>query len=332
MPGKSLTRWRRLTVGEAMSIFLGIDGGGTKTRFLLASEDGQVRQEYTAQGISLRQYPLDEVVCRIDEGIRQCVDGCGVTREQIEAICIGYPCYGESRLMDAAVRKAVTSKLAPCPILFVNDVVVGWAGALQGMPGIHVVSGTGSIAYGRTEKGRQARCGGWLDFFSDEGSAYWLGRQAMGLFCKEADGRADRGALYDIVHQKFPMEDDMEFVDIMARDYIPYRHMVASFQLILLEAAHAGDLNAQRLYETAVEELVGLVCGARDALELTGGFKVSFSGSLFLERELILGPFCRAVSSVGGTVVPPAQSPVEGAVLLAREMKGGANSIWNEMP
>ncbi len=90
-----------------------------------------------------------------------------------------------------------------------NDMVCGWAGALAGEDGINVVCGTGSIAYGEY-RGRTARSGGWGELFGDEGSAYWIAREGLTLFSRMSDGRAPRGALYEILRRHFSLQDDLD--------------------------------------------------------------------------------------------------------------------------
>lgn len=297
--------------------FIGIDGGGTKTDFALSDETGKIISRSQDIGISYRQYPLSEIIERINQGVLACIEPIGLSVYDIRGMCIGYPCYGESEVNDNAVNNALISKFSSIPISIVNDVEIGWMGALEGKNGIHVVAGTGSIAFGKNHVGRKARCGGWLDFFSDEGSGYWLGRKTMELFSMQADGRKPEGELLYLLRNKFSLKDDLLFIDIMAEEYIPYREKVASLQLSLLEAAHMGDRTAKHLYWLATRELVRLVSALRKRLRLEDDFLVSYSGSLFKENELVLKPFISMVERQGGRVVPPQNSPIEGALMLA---------------
>ena len=78
--------------------------------------------------------------------------------------------------------------------------------------------------------GKTARCGGWNEFFGDEGSCYWVGRKGMELFSKEADGRIPKGPLYSIVKQELHLADDYCFIDEVVTKIAPYRDKVAAFQ------------------------------------------------------------------------------------------------------
>lgn len=306
-----------------MGYYLGIDGGGTKTLFCLADERGTVLSTWKTIGISYRQYSMDEVCQRLQEGTRQCLAAAGRKEAALSAVCIGYPGYGESKPQDGELERRVRTQFAPVPVILVNDVEIAWAGALNGAPGIHVVCGTGSIAYGGNQSGERARCGGWLDFFSDEGSGYWLGRKAMQIFSQQADGREKKGPLYEILRKHLKLCEDGAFIDCMAKEFIPWRDRVASLQMPLLTAAREGDETAKRAYAQAVKELVRLVKALKDRLCLPDGCSVTYSGSLFLAEDLILTPFRTAVAAIGGKVTPPEKDPVEGAVQIARKTTEG---------
>ncbi len=88
-----------------------------------------------------------------------------------------------------------TPRCRPGDICCGNDMVCGWAGSLACADGINVVAGTGSICYGEYQ-GRSARCGGWGELFSDEGSAYWIARQRPdAVLANERWPRATRAAV-----------------------------------------------------------------------------------------------------------------------------------------
>lgn len=302
---------------DARALFLGIDGGGTKTAFVLGDRQGRILGQTRTQGISCRQYPLAEILRTLREGVQDCLRQAGGKEGELAAVCIGCPCYGESSTTDRALDAAAASLFGPACLMLVNDVEVGWAGALEGRPGIHVVAGTGAIAFARNGAGESARCGGWDEHFSDEGSCYWLGLEAMRLFCREADGRTPRGPLYDLVRGRFGLGADFEFVDHVLREILPQRDKVAGFQLVLREAARQGDVAARGLYAFAAAQLAELVAALKDRLQMETGFSTSYSGSLFKEKELVLDTFSQRVRALGGKVVPPAASPELGALKMA---------------
>ena len=301
-----------------MKRFVGVDGGGTKTEFALSFTDGAPIRTLSTTGCSYQSLGVEAAVQVVGEGVRELLALEGIAAVDCAGCCIGMPCYGENLEMDKILLAGLTKLLAPIPVYVVNDVEVGWAGSLECREGIHIVAGTGSIAFGRGRGGRSARCGGWNEFYGDEGSCYWVGRQAMGLFSKEADGRAARGALYEIVRREFGLMSDFYFTDVVQERWAPFRAKVAAFQIYAYQAAQAGDAAAAGLYSAAARELALMAKTLRDCLPFSSdAIEVSYSGGLFKAGELVLRPLRREVEAMGCTLKPPGRSAIEGALLLA---------------
>lgn len=306
-----------------MEYFIGVDGGGTKTAFALAAKDSVTRAVVTRTGCSYQALGVCGAVEVVREGIAALLASAGVAVEDCAGCCIGMPYYGENAAMDRQVREALQAALAPVPVHVVNDVEVGWAGSLACRDGIHLVAGTGSIAFGCGQDGRTARCGGWNEFFGDEGSCYWVGRQAMSLFSKEADGRVPRGPLYGIVRQELGLTEDFEFAEQVLRGWAGRREQVAAFQKLACQAAEEGDSAAAALFENAAQELALMVKALQQALAFSpGATAVSYSGGLFKAGELVLAPLRKEIARLGGTLQKPRRSATEGAVLLAIKQFG----------
>lgn len=300
--------------------YVGVDGGGTKTAFAVSCADHIPVQTMQYPTCSYQSIGMEASIVLIQEGVQACLGSVGATLQDCAGVCVGMPCYGENSEKDAVIVKELTKALAPAPVYVVNDGEVGWAGSLACEEGIHIVSGTGSIAFGRGKDHEFARCGGWVEFFGDEGSCYWIGREAMSLFSKEADGRAVRGALYDIVRKEFELQEDYQIIDIVLTEIAPHRERVADFQRYALQAARAGDAVAVALYEVAAEELAGMVLALKQKLQFSyETIPVSYSGGVFHAGELILAPLREKVERMGGVLQTPKSSTLEGALMLAVE-------------
>jgi len=295
--------------------YIGVDGGGTKTAVAASDESaGQIFRTETGSA-AWREYGIDPVVQTIKAAIAALPFAPDAA---IAGIALGLPCYGEQVEGEKDLEQALYAAFPDVPLYFCNDVEVGWAGSLGLSPGINVVAGTGAIAFGKDERAQAVRCGGWSEFFGDEGSCYWIGRQVMGLFSKQSDGRMERDALYDVVRSTFSLTHDFDFIDLMYGEYMMYRDQVASLQLLAKEAALAGSPGALALYAAASEELCLLVRSIRDQLSFSETpFLVSYTGGLFRAEDLILSRFSEGVRALGGRLVPPQFGPAEGALALA---------------
>lgn len=301
-----------------MKYYIGIDGGGTKTAFQLTDEQLRPLAEIKKGSASYKQIGRGGVLLLLRDNLEALCARAGVRPGDEVHTCFGMPMFGEYKKYDEEILKNIQKHLSRYHIKVVNDVEVGWAGSLGMKPGINIVSGTGSIAFGKNEEGMSAKAGGWSEFFSDVGSCNWLGRRTMELFSKQADLCIPRGPLYEIVRRNFQLKEDMEVIEIVEEEHVPYRDKVASLQLLLKEAASEGDESALRLYDEAAYELYLLVAGVYRQLHLTGRCRISYSGGAFLAGEVLLNPFKRYVSELPADFVKPLYTPVEGAVLLAR--------------
>jgi len=301
----------------SLQYFFGIDGGGTKTAICATSRDATKVLSKITSSASWREYGIDAVIGNIKEVIYSLMPS---EDAQIGGIAMGLPCFGESTDGDRELTKAAQLAFPDIPLYLTNDVEVGWAGALGLSPGINVVAGTGAIAYGKNEQGKTARCGGWSEFFGDEGSCFWIGRKVMELFSKQSDGRMAKDRLYDIVRDEFSLLNDFDFIDLMHNEYIEHRDTVASLQLLAKKAALDGSHSAKSLYSDAANELLLCVKAIRNQLQFREQpFKVSCTGGLFKCGNLILNTFKDGVEEIGGVLHTAKFEPLYGALLLAFE-------------
>ena len=299
--------------------YIGIDGGGSKTKFLCFDQNGQICGEAATIGTYCAQDGIDAVVNRLEDGI------CGCLPQMTSDVLIGFgmPAYGENRDLDTLAVLRIRERFSPMRIHIDNDSAIGWAGSLAMQPGISVVAGTGSIAYGRDASGKTERCGGWHEFFSDEGSGYWLGKQLLQLFSQQSDGRLQKTVLYDLVRSKLSLQDDFDIISLTNQHYATSRKDTAALQKILLEAARMGDPHALACYDQASEELSKLIVTVLKQLNFPEGEKVavSFQGGLFSIPELIRNPVAQKVRAAAFPreidFCQPKLDPCRGAVLLA---------------
>lgn len=299
--------------------YIGIDGGGSKTKFLCFNRDGLECGTATTIGTYCAQDGIDAVLSRLEDGISKCLP------EETSDVLIGFgmPAYGENRELDTLAVQRIRETFSPMQIYIDNDSAIGWAGSLAMKPGISVVAGTGSIAYGRDATGKTERCGGWHEFFSDEGSGYWLGKQLLQLFSQQSDGRLPKTTLYDLVHSKLALQDDFDIISLVNQRYARSRKDTAALQKLLLEAARLGDPYALACYDRASEELSKLIVTVLKQLDFPVGEKVavSYQGGLFSIPDLIRNPVAQKVRAAAFPreidFHPPKLDPCRGAVLLA---------------
>ena len=313
-----------------MKTFLGVDGGGTKTDFLLIDASGAVLATHRGGSAYYLESGFDALQAMMAAGIQATLKQAGIAASELEFAFLGLPAYGEDRALLPRLDGIVADVLPAGRYRCDNDVVCGWAGALAAADGINIVAGTGSIAYGEYQ-GRGARAGGWGELFSDEGSAYWIAREGLTLFSRMSDGRAPRAALYELIREHFQLGADL---DVCAAVYGPpplTRSGLAALAPLVARAAHQGDSGARDLFEQAAQELAAVVHAVRDQLNVPAQalLPVSYSGGMF-RLEGLLKPMLEAALGAGARryeFVTPRLSPVAGAALYAAKLSGAALSV-----
>jgi N-acetylglucosamine kinase-like BadF-type ATPase len=305
--------------------FLGIDGGGTKTDFLLIDETGRVLATHRGGSAYYLETGFDALQAMMVAGIQATLAQAGLAASQLDFAFVGLPAYGEDSALlprlDGIAAQVLPQERCRCD----NDMVCGWAGALAGSDGINIVAGTGSIAYGEFAM-RRARAGGWGELFSDEGSAYWISREALTLFARMSDGREPKAPLYELMRHRFQLRADL---DLCAAVYGPpplSRSELAALAPLVARAVGEGDTAARRLFERAARELAAMVHAVRDQLEvpLRTALPVSYSGGLFRQAGLLQPMLETALRSGDRTYgfVAPRLAPVAGAALYAAKLAG----------
>ncbi|MGC4072277.1 MAG: BadF/BadG/BcrA/BcrD ATPase family protein [Nibricoccus sp.] len=306
-----------------MTLFLGIDGGGTKTGFSLIDATGRVLAERRAGPAYHVEIGMQGLRQMLKDTALDMLASQSKSPDDLTFAFVGLPGYGENSELLPQLDQILDGLLPRARYRCGNDIVCGWAGALAGAPGIAVVAGTGSIAYGE-HAGRSARSGGWGELFGDEGSAYWLAREALTLFARMDDRRAPKGPLHQLVCDHFGVTHGL---DVCARVYGPptlSRSEFAALAPLLTQAAQAGDVLAHGIFEAAAREIASLVHAVRDALQVDSNvpLAVSYCGGLMQPDSLLLPLFIRAVNDSGRNydLRPPRLSPALGAAVLAASL------------
>jgi N-acetylglucosamine kinase-like BadF-type ATPase len=306
-------------------MFLGVDGGGTKTAFALVDSQGRVLARHEASSAYYIEVGMDGAAAMLAQGCGALFAAAGVTAADIDFAFFGLPAYGEDRAVQAQLDALPLAVLGHGRYLCGNDMVCSWAGSLACADGISVIAGTGSMAYGEFA-GQSARAGGWGELFSDEGSAHWIARAGLGLFSKMSDGRAPHGPLYQLVRERLALQKDLDLCQVVYGDLKGERSKVAALSRLVAEAAALGDRQAQAIIEAAAAELAALVDAVRGALGVASGLglAVSYTGGLFGADGPLREPFARALAARSGTyrLAPPRLAPVLGAALYAARSAG----------
>lgn len=288
---------------------LGLDGGGTHTRFALANRDAAVIA--TGRGETVDPYAERTTwPDRLADAVRP-ADG---FRDRLAAATLGLPCHGEVAEV-SEWQRAVADHLIEAPHEVVNDVQAAFEGALVGVPGILLLSGTGSMAWAG-DGSTQMRLGGWGETFGDEGSAHWIGREALSEATQALDGRQRSRDFARTLLEGLGVEAD----GLLAWCYAQpsRRAAIAGLAAIVDTLAETGDLQARTLLIRAADYLSDHASACAVALRLERPFRWSYAGGVFRSRTIMM----RLRERLGSAPSEPRLPPVGGALLRAARLAG----------
>lgn len=299
-------------------LFLGVDGGGTKTHAILTNSAGEILSE----GLSTASNPLrvgvENAVHQIVEAVDKACDRIGKQRADIAAAQIGLAGVRREDLR-VRMREELKDELGIEKLEVVTDAEIALYGATNGAAGLVIIAGTGSICCGRNDKGEFAVAGGWGPLAGDEGGGAGIARRALQAIAKASDGRGAQTKLSDYACKYFRADtpDDLAmaiYAPTMTNDKI------AGFARYVIEAARQGDQVSLNLLDEAGREL-GIAANAVIKKLNLGRkkFQVAYVGGVFNAKELIFNPILQKIHETAphAFIAPPQFPPAVAAAKMA---------------
>lgn len=249
-----------LTEQRHSLLYFGIDGGGTKTEFVLADHDGNVIKRIL-RGTSNPS----------DIGIKAALE---ILRSGIMEICTDHP--PKSISVFAGLAGGSTEGIKEQINQFLNgfgfaqvkhgsDAKNAIAAGLGNRDGIAVIMGTGSVAFAQCEK-RQHRVGGYGYLFGDLGSGFAFGRDAILAALQVEDGSGEPTAIYEQVKALCKKECVLESLGAY---YEGGKRIIAQYASCIFEAYEKGDSLARKILERNLEAIAQTIRGAVKHLSLS---------------------------------------------------------------
>lgn len=234
-----------------MPFYLGIDAGGTKTESAV-SNGAELLGQAVCGSSKVSRVGEAEAAHNLRLAILKSCESAQISPQAINQVCIGMT--GASIAGAVAWAKGVIHELVPGQVQVAGDHIIAHRAAFGAMPGVLVIAGTGSIAYGRNEKGETARAGGWGPVVSDEGSAFWIGREAVSAALKEQD-LANANDLLTTIARCWNVSSQEELVRMANTDHGTH---FSELSTTVAELAEKGGPTAQSVMTHAGQELAGL--------------------------------------------------------------------------
>lgn len=319
-----------------MTLVLGVDAGGTRTRAAIADGDGRVWGAAVAAGGNLDDAGPAGAAAAIAEAVQGARMHAGLGQEIFDAVFLGI-----AGVVSEADRAAVLAAMeplglaAPGRIRIDHDCRIALAGGLSGRPGIVLIAGTGSAAFGTDAHGASWRSGGWGALIGDEGSSYGLALDALRAVVRAVDGRGPATGLREALLAELGVADPDV---LMHRLHLGGwgRAEIAALAPLVVRAAEEGDAVANEVLDAGVGQLAPMVVAVRDHLRFDGPVEVACVGGLFAAGEPILARLRQALAqrrpdaqhgpnahrSLDFRLVEPELPPAHGACLLALRCVG----------
>ena len=233
-------------------IVIGVDGGGSKTRVIVADEHGTKLGEVVAPGSAVRPGGAEHSADIIAAAVADALASCEMSHVMPKVLCAGLAGAARDPERDEIWTALTGRELAEETVIH-PDYSIALDDAFGEGPGVLLISGTGSVAFGRSPAGTIARCGGWGPVCGDEGSGAWIGRRALSVVTASADGREPETALMGAVLTAAQVNEPGELIGWAAA---ATPALFASLAPVVTSVAESGDLRANAILSLAVEELV----------------------------------------------------------------------------
>jgi glucosamine kinase len=300
--------------------YLGIDGGGTKTTCVVGDDSHLLASATTGPSNIVR---VGQAHAResLLQAVRQACAAAGITSEQVTHTCVGGS--GAARPELAAIVREFLAEILSSPIDVVGDMQTALEAAFDTGPGVIVIAGTGSIAYGRDRIGRTARAGGWGFAIGDEGSAHWIGRAAVAAVLRAAD-QCDEPTPSALAVALFRAWGVTSFSDLArAANSVPPPDFAALFPAAV---SSRDDLAAQVLTAAGGElaQIANVVIRRLFSSDNDASVPVAMTGGVFRHAELVRQTFYNELRRLDprAEVLSAVVDPVEGALRMARRAAG----------
>ncbi|MGG0171886.1 N-acetylglucosamine kinase [Paenibacillus dokdonensis] len=334
---------------------LAVDGGGTKCLAVFADAEGRMLASGRAgscnyQGVG-REAAARELTLAIREAKRQLGAGerdsssassLAVSPTEhtpaaekdglLRVACAVFGLAGldtayDRRIIEELVHEALDSTQVQADRVVVeNDGVAALLGASGGDPGILIIAGTGSIVYGINAKGDSARAGGWGHRVGDEGSGYWIGKQAIRAALRGYDGRGAASPLTAKLLQHLKLRNEEELFN-WAYSAAYSVDKTAELSRLVSEATQEGDAPARQILELAADELF---LGAQAVMQKLGlsedeaPFAVILQGGVLQHNPVVRSRLAERIVSFSqlARVDEAKREPIYGVIGQGRRLLG----------
>ncbi len=260
-----------------MNYYLGIDGGGTKTRAILIDE--------MFNPVFDKTYESTYLITQGDEKFKQIFTDIlssakDIAQNDLKHTFIALAGFGEFKQDNDRIMNNLSEVFKSNPFKVLNDSVGVWAGGLLCENGIAIIAGTGSNCCGIVDVNYE-RVGGWGYLAGDESSAYWIALKTANSYMKMYDGRLEKTVLFDLINKEYSLDETKNMMQLLYRDFNCERSKVAQLAIMCTTAAANGCSVCMQIIDDAANEMALHITTVAKKLEFTTPIPVSYTGGVF---------------------------------------------------
>lgn len=299
-------------------LYAGIDGGGSKTTAVISDSALRILGEADAGPSNHLRVGIEVAAKNVEDALYEALRHAGVNGDQIAWTYCGIA--GSEHPDHRKTVVGALEHLFPAGNFTVDsDARIALTAGVGFGRGVALIAGTGSVAFGRNDDGREARAGGWGPTIGDEGSGYWIAIQGLSAVARALDGRGPDTSMVQLLCTHYGMCDA---ADLPYFVYAGTTHAddIARYSTLVIEAAREGDARAKEIFEHAGRELARIAAAVATRLDLgPQPFTVACSGGAFAAAELLIDPLRAELLTLfpKAELIAAPETPPIGAIRMA---------------
>jgi len=302
-----------------MNYVLAVEGGGTKTNSVIADENGNIIAKSTTGPSNFLIVGFEKACENIIQGLQDCINNSKINTSDIKVAMLGLT--GAGRKLDQDnMRKAFkdysTSKgFTFNSIIVDSDARISLEAAFPNKPGMILISGTGSIMFGKDGQGNLYRVGGWGRILGDEGSGFYIGKKGLISSIKQIDGRGEKTLLFDLISEKY----NLNSLETIIKSIYTDNFDIAKIAPLVFEAAEKDDKIAKEILNEAADELLLHIETMLKKVNFDDKIGLSFVGSIITNDNYIRRKIVNYINSNLKQIelIDSNNEPIYGAIVMA---------------
>jgi N-acetylglucosamine kinase-like BadF-type ATPase len=302
-----------------MKYVFGAEGGGTKTTGAIADLSGKILSQFTGGPSNFLIIGVEKAAENILSVLEECLKLANLKIDEISCLMFGLTGAGrksdQDKMRNGFIDYVKAKGISFEKILVDSDARISLEGAFPGKPGMIIISGTGSIMFGKTSDGILNRVGGWGRTIGDEGSGYYIGKEGLKYAVQAIDGRVKNNLLFELISERFNLNSLESIIAAVYKENFD----IATIAPLVFEAAEKGDEYAKKILDNAASDLFLHVSTMVAKLNVKEKIGLAFVGSVLTNDTIIRKNLINRIQKELPMIIiqNPEKEAIDGAVIMA---------------